>query len=279
MISAIYTTVSFKYPNCDLSLIRQCDILIRMRIPRIFQNQALHVHQSIVLDKEAFQHLHTVLRLSTGAPIILFNGDGHEYLSTLTYHTQSKTLKATVQEKILKNRESPLWTHLGQVISKGHRMEYTLQKSVELGVSQITPLYSAHGEVFLKGEREEKKQEHWQKIIYHACQQCGRNQCPLIHKPISILEWIKNTTEQSKFMLDPKATQTLKNMPLSHSPSIALLIGPEGGLTEHEQQYAQAHGFMGIQLGPRILRTETASVVMLSALQLLAGDLAEEKPS
>lgn len=244
-----------------------------MRIPRIFQNQALHVHQTIVLDNEAFQHLHTVLRLSTGAAIILFNGDGYEYSSILNYTPNSKTLKATIQDKHLKNRESPLSTHLGQVISKGHRMEYALQKSVELGVSQITPLYSAHSDVILKGEREEKKREHWQKIIQHACQQCGRNICPVVNKPISILEWIKNTSEQIKLMLDPHAHQILNNISFSSANTIALLIGPEGGFTENEQEYAKQHNFIGVQLGPRILRTETASVVMLSALQLLAGDL------
>lgn len=243
-----------------------------MNIPRIFQNQTLEPHCTIVLDKDTLQHLHTVLRLSTGAEIILFNGDGYEYPSILTYHTHPKMLKATLQDKILKNRESPLFTHLGQVISKGHRMEYTLQKSVEMGVSQITPLYSARGEVFLKGERLEKKQEHWQKIIIHACQQCGRNQIPLLNKPTPILEWIKKTSEHTKLILDPQSNQTLKNISLSNT--VALLIGPEGGLTESEQEYAKHNGFTGIQLGPRILRTETASVVMLSALQLLAGDLA-----
>lgn len=243
-----------------------------MSIPRIFQNQALTVHQTIVLDKEALQHLCTVLRLSTGSEIILFNGDGYEYPSILTYQAHSKMLKATVQNKILKNRESSLLTHLGQVISKGHRMEYSLQKSVELGVSQITPLYSARSEVFLKGERVEKKLEHWQKIIIHACQQCGRNQYPILHKPTPILEWIKQSPEHTKLILDLRSHQTLKSISLSDT--IAILIGPEGGLTDNEQEYAKHNGFTGIQLGPRILRTETAPIVILSALQLLKGDLA-----
>lgn len=240
-----------------------------MRVPRIFQNQALYPNQTVVLDEDASRHLHTVLRLSTGASIILFNGDGYEYTSTIT-QIKSKTLTATILNQVQKNLESPLFTHLGQVISKGSHMDYTLQKSVELGLSRITPLYSERGDVHLKGEREEKKQIHWQKIIIHACQQCGRNTLPTLEKPISLMEWIKNTSEKTKLMLDPKAKQHLKNISLTES--IAILIGPEGGFTENEIDYAAHHQFMGVQLGPRIFRTETASLAILTSLQLLAGD-------
>ncbi len=240
-----------------------------MRVPRIFQNQALNPNQTIVLDEEASRHLHTVLRLSTDASIILFNGDGYEYPSTIT-QIKSKTLTATIHAQIQKNLESPLSTHLGQVISKGSHMDYTLQKSVELGVNRITPLYSERGDVRLKGEREEKKQAHWQKIIIHACQQCGRNTLPTLEKPMPLLEWIKNASEITKLTLDSKANQHLNGIKLSDS--IAILIGPEGGFTENEIEYATRHHFMGVQLGPRILRTETASLAMLASLQLLAGD-------
>jgi 16S rRNA (uracil1498-N3)-methyltransferase len=240
-----------------------------MRVPRIFQNQTLYPNQTLVLDDDATRHLSTVLRLPTGASIILFNGDGHEYPSTIT-PIKAKSLSATVHAQIQKNRESPLFTHLGQVISKGNHMDYTLQKSVELGVSRITPLYSERGDVRLKGEREEKKQMHWQKIIIHACQQCGRNTLPVLEKPVPLMTWIKNTSEKTKLMLDPKATQHLNTISLT--ASIAILIGSEGGFAENEIAYAAQHQFMGIQLGPRILRTETASLAMLTSLQLLAGD-------
>lgn len=245
-----------------------------MRVPRIFQDQPLQINQTIVLDEGARLHLSTVLRLASGASIILFNGDGHEYPSIIK-QIKPKILQASIEDKIYKNLESPLYTHLGQVISKGTHMDYTLQKSVELGVNCITPLYSVRGEVHLKGEREQKKQEHWQKIITHACQQCGRNVRPILEKPISLLEWVKKTKEPTKLMLDPRADQNLKTALLSNS--IALLVGPEGGLNETEEEYAKQNGFLGIQLGPRTLRTETASLVMLSALQLLAGDLNQKE--
>lgn len=247
-----------------------------MRIPRIFQNQALHIHHTLVLDEDARRHLGTVLRLQNDARITLFNGDGYEYPSIIK-HTTAKILTATIEDKIYKNLESPLYTHLGQVITKANHMDYTLQKSVELGISHITPLYATRGEVHLKGDREQKKQDHWQKIITHACQQCGRNIRPTLEKPMSLLEWIKKTEEKTKLMLDPRATISLNHTLLDST--VALLVGPEGGLSETEESYAKQHGFIGVQLGPRILRTETASLVVLSALQFLAGDLNQQESS
>ncbi len=241
-----------------------------MRIPRIFQNIPLEINAKILLDMDATRHLGTVLRLSNDAKIILFNGDGYEYPSIIHF-SKRKVLEATIQDRVAKNVESPLFIHLGQVISKGPHMELTIQKSVELGVTVITPLYSTRGDVHLKSEREERKLMHWQKIIIHACEQCGRTHIPKLEHPIPILEWVKNRQENTKLVLDHRATHTLKT--IACTKDIALLIGPEGGLSPEEISYITHNAFINIQLGPRVLRTETASIVALSALQYLAGDL------
>jgi len=241
-----------------------------MRIPRIFQNIPLEINAKILLDPDATRHLSTVLRLPNDSKIILFNGDGYEYPSIINFNKR-KTLEATVQDRITKTLESPLFVHLGQVISKGTHMDFTIQKAVELGVNVITPLYSARGDVHLKSEREERKLIHWQKIIIHACEQCGRTYIPKLEHPIPILEWVKNRQEKTKLVLDHRSPNSLKTIVCTKD--VALLIGPEGGLSPEEISYIIHNAFINIQLGPRVLRTETASLVALSALQYLAGDL------
>jgi len=242
-----------------------------MRIPRIFQVFPSNVKQWM-LNEQAARHLSKVLRLRAGDHLIVFNGDGHDYCAQMT-RVQYPSVEIKILDQIQENRESPLYIHLGQAISKGDRMDYTLQKATELGVGAITPLFSTRSEVhLLKGERLEKKMAHWQKVIISACEQCGRNRIPTLFLPKTLLEWINGVQETRKWVLDHEGMCRLRETGLPKT--VALLVGPEGGLTSEEKESAYQQGFEGLQLGPRTLRTETASVVGITVLQCWAGDMA-----
>lgn len=241
-----------------------------MKFPRLFQNRPLQISDHIDLDPNACHRLSAVLRLETDKQIILFNGDGFEYLSRITVMKRNR-INVTVLEKSEKNLESILEIHLGQAISKGEKMDFVIQKSTELGVNKITPLFSERSVVHLKQDRLEKKTEHWQKIAIHAAEQCGRTVVPKIEHPIPLEDWVFNRDEKIRLGLDPLSPNGLNS--LSILGPIALLIGPEGGLTEEELLYATHRGFQTMSLGPRILRTETAALVAITALQCKAGDM------
>lgn len=241
-----------------------------MRVPRIFQDIAMSLNEKIVLDKSATLHVMTVLRLKEKDKIILFNGDGHEYPADII-EAKHHHITVVIQDKILKNNESKLIIHLGQVISKAERMDYTLQKSTELGVSQITPLFSTRCDLHFKGEREEKKMAHWQKVLVSACEQCGRNRIPNLLAIQKFKDWAKASDMQTKLFLDHRAEKTLKEIPIIGS--VGIMVGPEGGFTFEEKHYAEEQGFIAVQLGPRVLRTETAGLAAITLVQFLAGDM------
>ncbi len=241
-----------------------------MKFPRIFQNRPLQTGDHLALDPYTCHRLTAVLRLETDRKIILFNGDGFEYLSTII-HIKRNQVSVTVLEKTKKNLESPLDIHLGQVISKGEKMDFVIQKATELGVKKITPLFSERSVVHLKQERLENKIAHWQKIAIHAAEQCGRTEVPTIEHAVAITEWIFNCNQKTCLGLDPLSANRLNTLPILGP--VALLIGPEGGLTEEELSYAQKKGFQTVSLGPRILRTETAALVAITAIQYKTGDL------
>lgn len=246
-----------------------------MRIPRIFHATPLSIATTVELDEKAAHHINRVLRLPTGSNICLFNGDGKDYPSTLLLSHKNR-VTAHIDAQIDNFTTSQLTIHLGQVISRGDRMDLTLQKAVELGVDAITPLTSTYCGVKLQAERWEKKLQHWQGIIIHACEQSGRSTLPKLHPPLSLQDWILQTSAQHKLVLDPLANTTLSNLSYQKSPEnltdFAMLIGSEGGLSAQEMQAALTQGFTSIRLGPRILRTETAGLAVLSALQALYGD-------
>lgn len=241
-----------------------------MRIPRVFQDLALQSNTEILLDGFASRYLRDVLRLKVTNPLVLFNGDGKEYSATISAISK-RDMRVQIIDVHEKNLESALMIHLGQVISKGEHMEFTLQKATELGVTTITPLFSSRSEIHLKGEREEKKLAHWQRIIISACEQCGRNRIPRLLKPLNIYEWIQQSDEETKFILNHHMQEKIDTKNITQK--IALLVGPEGGLTIEEKNYAQSNHFVSLQLGPRVLRTETAGIAAIVALQVLTGDL------
>jgi len=243
-----------------------------MRIPRIFTPFPLSSGASIELDENAFSHAVRVLRLKQGDSLILFNGEGGEFEAELI-EVQKKRASARINQFHNKDCESPLRIILGQCISRGEKMDYTIQKAVELGVTEIVPLFSERCGVKLNQERLEKRLRHWRSVIISACEQSGRNRIPTLHPAMALSAWQQQLYTSLNLVLDPTATNSLGSL-AKPEKGVALLIGPEGGLSNNEIKNAVKHGFNGIRLGPRILRTETAGLTALSMIQQLWGDLA-----
>ncbi|QOL25685.1 16S rRNA (uracil(1498)-N(3))-methyltransferase [Thalassotalea sp. LPB0316] len=243
-----------------------------MTNPRIYQDTPFIVGQTFELDDNAFGHVVRVLRHKEGDELCFFNGhDGIEYRVELT-QVKKKTAFAQVVEQTRVTNESPLKIELGQGISRGDRMDFTLQKSVELGVSSITPLFTERCGVKLTGDRLAKKREQWQKIVISACEQSGRVYVPVVNDPIWLEEWLAVDTDALNINLHPRAQHSIMSLPFD-SQNIRLLIGPEGGLSDEEINKASAANFKEVLLGPRVLRTETAALTAITALQCRYGDL------
>jgi 16S rRNA (uracil1498-N3)-methyltransferase len=230
----------------------------------------LAVGASLDLPDEAARHVAQVLRMRVGEPLTLFNGDGGEYAATITA-TGRRDVAVSIDRFDPVDRESRLDITLVQCVSKGERMDYTVQKAVELGVSRILPLLSERSVVKLEPERWDKKLDHWRGIAAAACEQSGRTRLPEVAPVQKLDAWLASSDGALRLVLAPTESVSLKSLP--PSAHIALLIGPEGGLSDNEIAAARRAGCIGIGLGPRVLRTETAGVAALAALQLLWGDL------
>lgn len=237
---------------------------------RLHVDTPLSPGSELQLPDDAAHHLVRVLRAGVGDRLTLFNGEGGEYEAELV-----ATGKRDAQVRLLAfhpdDKCSPLHTHLGQVMSRGERMDYAIQKATELGVTEITPLTSERCELKLRGEeRADKKLEHWRRIAIAACEQSGRNRLPVIHAPVPVDEWQAGVQGDLKLVLAPAVSGTV---PTGSTPGrVALLIGPEGGLSDREIDAALQQGFLAWQIGPRVMRTETAPVAALALLQSLFGD-------
>jgi len=242
-----------------------------MRVPRIYHSGDLAPQQSITLEPDAANHVGRVLRLNIDAPIILFNGQGGQYDAVLVEAGKKRVVAKIIDFQDI-TLESPLTIHLGQGISRGDKMELTIQKAVELGVNQITPLFTERCGVKLSGERLAKKVSQWQKIVISACEQCGRNTIPTINQPISLEQWLAQPSDELKLNLHPRASYSINSLP-EPIHGIRLVIGPEGGLSDVEIEQASQSGFDEVLIGPRVLRTETAGLTVISALQTRFGDL------
>ena len=245
-----------------------------MRIPRIYHPESLEYQTQCQLSEDATNHVGRVLRMVEGEQLELFDGSNHIYPAIIT-ESNKKSVKANILGRELSDKESNLKIHLGQVISRGERMEFTIQKSVELGVNVITPLWSERCGVKLDGERMDKKIQQWQKIIIAACEQCGRNVVPEIRPLMKLQDWCAEDDGALKLNLHPRAQHSIKTLPMIPKDGVRLLIGSEGGLSEQEIVQTQQKGFTEILLGKRVLRTETASLAAISALQIYFGDLGE----
>jgi 16S rRNA (uracil1498-N3)-methyltransferase len=237
--------------------------------PRIYTPEDLALNCRLDLDSQASNHLIKVLRLIEGAELRLFNGDGCEYLAQITV-ANKKNAQVEINEVLSTNSNVSFPLHLGQVVSKGDRMDFTIQKATELGITDITPLWSERCDVRLKGERLEKKMEHWQKVAISACEQSGRNHIPTIHPAMNYQDWANSVEAETKLILHTRDQKPLSE--IKAPASVALLVGPEGGITDEEVELCLQQGFTGLTLGPRILRTETAALAALSLFQYLWGD-------
>ena len=242
-----------------------------MRVPRIYQNSPLNVGASVSLDDDAANHVGRVLRMVPDQEICLFNGQGGQYQAVIT-ESGKKHVTVQVTDFSAHSVESSLSIHLGQVISRGDKMEFTIQKSVELGVNVITPLWSSRCGVKLQGDRLDKKLEQWQKIAISACEQCGRNSVPLIRPVMSLENWLAEPTDELKLTLHPRAQYSVGTLP-EPTHGVRLVIGPEGGLSDDEIALTEQYNFQEMLLGPRVLRTETAALTAITALQCRFGDL------
>lgn len=237
--------------------------------PRIYTPEDLALNTYLDLDSQASTHLIKVLRLNTGAELRLFNGDGCEYLAHITI-ANKKNAQVKINQVLSTQANINFPLHLGQVVSKGDRMDFTIQKATELGITDITPLWSERCDVRLKGERLEKKMEHWKKVAISACEQSGRNHIPTIHPAMTYHEWASKVVADTKLILHTRDQKPLSE--IIPPNSVALLVGPEGGFTDDEVSLCIQHNFTGLTLGPRILRTETAALAALSVFQYLWGD-------
>jgi 16S rRNA (uracil1498-N3)-methyltransferase len=230
---------------------------------RFYIETELNTGNTIELTESVFHHWVRVLRAKVQEQAIFFNGKGGEYRVTLT-EINKKNAFVSVDHFEEIDRTAPFKVILGQVMSKGDRMDYAIQKATELGVTTIQLLTSDRCEMRLKYDRDQKKLDHWQSVAVAACEQCGMNIVPKVLAPISIEEWIQTDLPISRFVMAPNKDQ--KNVLLDAQPELALLIGPEGGLSESEIELSNQHGFVNWCIGDRVLRTETAPVVALSIL-------------
>lgn len=243
-----------------------------MRIPRLYHPAPLATDTVVALDDNAANHVARVLRLRPGAQVILFNGQGGEYPAVLE-RLDKQRVEVAVGGFVEREAESPLRVTLAQGVSRGERMDYTIQKAVELGIDRIVPVFAQRSVVNIQGERLDKRVRHWQGVASSACEQCGRNRVPPVSDALRLDDWLRQDDGVLKLILHPDAPLDLSRVAPPTGP-ISLLIGPEGGFTPQELAQAQDSGYVGLRLGPRILRTETAAVVALSVLQTIWGDLA-----
>lgn len=242
---------------------------------RLFVQDTLASGKQLTLGDERSHYIGRVLRLKAGDALTLFDGRGGEFAATVS-EVSRKGVVVTTGEKSSRERESPLSIHLVQAISRGERMDFVVQKATELGVVRVTPVMSEFSVVKLDGSKRAKRARHWRRIAESACEQSGRNRVPEIGAPCTFDEWLQSLTADEarlRLVLQPSASAALAGIEATPA-AIDLLIGPEGGLSEQEVERALAAGFMAVGFGPRILRTETAAVAAVAALQARWGDLA-----
>ena len=241
-----------------------------MRISRVFVPAPLEASALLEVDGETSHYLKTVLRLRKGWKVVVFDGQGTECPATVeSFGRDSTGLRLETPFRV--NRESPLKIHLALGISRGERMDLAIQKAVELGVDRITPLLTEFCVVRLDEEKKALRRAHWERVMRSALEQCGRNVLPSIDAPLAYETWLASH-QGAALILDPEAKVGLMDLPRP-GDTLTLLIGPEGGLSEQERSDAIASGLTGVRLGPRILRTETAVIASISAVQTLWGDL------
>jgi len=237
--------------------------------PRLYCEATLSPGATVELSERAARHV-AALRLRVGDAVVLFSGDGHESAAVIT-GAGKRGVVATVRERRAVDRESPLEVRLAQGVCAGDRMDLVLQKATELGVASIQPILTTRSVVRLSSERQERRETHWQNVAIAACEQCGRNRVPRVAPSLSFGEFFAAPAEAgTRVLLAPDGEATVRS--LAPRAPVTMLVGPEGGLAPEERAIAIAAGFVTVRFGPRILRTETAPLAALAALQALYGD-------
>jgi 16S rRNA (uracil1498-N3)-methyltransferase len=245
-----------------------------MRVPRLHIPQGLVSGNTLVVTGQPAHHVRHVLRMRSGAALQVFDGTGHEHHAVLKAIGRSD-IRIEIGDRVKSIAEPRLRLTLAQGIARNDRMDFILQKAVELGVSRIQPLWLQRSQSRLSGERLLKRRQHWHGIVVNACEQCGRASLPELLPPADYPTWISaNPDRGARFMLQPDSAHTLPDSSPPAGP-VVLLVGPEGGLNSEEQSLARSAGFRGIRLGQRILRTETAALAALAGIQVLWGDFRE----
>jgi 16S rRNA (uracil1498-N3)-methyltransferase len=243
-----------------------------MRLTRVHVDVELQTGRRLTVDGSAGNHISRVLRLRVGDALTLFNGQGGEYAGSID-EIRRDTVVVSILERRDVDRESPCQLTLAQGISRGERMDWVVQKATELGVWQIAPIFTERSIVQLDEKQASRKLQHWRSIAIAACEQSGRNHVPQITQPVGLYELLeKRTSSGTALLLSPGAPLRIADL-ASAGTQITVLIGPEGGLADVEQQAAVKAGFTPVRLGPRVLRTETAAVCALTLLQQKFGDI------
>jgi 16S rRNA (uracil1498-N3)-methyltransferase len=237
-------------------------------VPRFFAPVQLSLGAEIELPQRVARHC-AVLRMRRGDAVILFNGEGGEFSAELTRVSRGDA-RACVISRQTPERESPLAIALAQCVSSGDRMDTTLQKSTELGVSRIVPIASERSVIRLSSDRADRRVAHWRNVVIAACEQCGRNRVPEVTAITEFAAFLSRAGDGLRLLLAPDSDRDLKQ--LEPPGSVTLLIGPEGGLAPEERQRAEKRGFVPVRFGPRVLRTETAPLATIAAMQALWGD-------
>lgn len=250
------------------------DLQMHMTIPRFHCDMPLGQSAVFGLPEAVAHHAVRVLRLKVGDELVLFDGAGGEHLVRID-HIAGSAVTVFRQAFSPREAESPLDLWLGQALCANEKMDWVFQKAVELGVSRCSPLQTGRSVVRLSPERALRRQTHWQGVIRAACEQSGRNRAPLVDSVQSLDQWLSLLPDQGmRLMLSPQGGSVLSQL-ARPSGTVAILVGPEGGLTAEEETLARAAGFRALRLGPRILRTETAALALVATLQGLWGDFVE----
>lgn len=241
-----------------------------MRLTRSYVDAVLAVGATVALPENASVHLLRVLRMGLGDACVVFNGDGADYEARIvTLGKRGAEVEVMARREV--GNESPLRITLAQAIARGEKMDWVLQKATELGVAAIVPIITERTEVKLDAERGEKRRQHWCGVIAAACEQSGRTRLPELATPKTLSDWLV-TVAAAGWYLDPDAQAGLRDID-ANAMALTLVIGPEGGLGERDLAMLRTAGFRGLRLGPRVLRTETAGLAALAALQALRGDM------
>ncbi|MCX7556549.1 16S rRNA (uracil(1498)-N(3))-methyltransferase [Xanthomonadaceae bacterium JHOS43] len=258
-----------------------------MRLTRCYIDTPLQIGALVSLPESISVHLTRVLRLGLGARLVLFNGDGYDYEAELASLGKRGAGAEVISMRQVAS-ESPLRLVLAQAVARGEKMDFVLQKATELGAAGFVPLVTERTEVRLDAERGEKRRTHWQGVIASACEQSGRAQLPELAAVATLTDWLARRTSAAEatsasdstiidlrfplFYLDPEAELSLCELPVDARTRACFVIGPEGGLGDHDLAHLRAADATGLRLGPRVLRTETAGLALLAAMQAMYGD-------